>query len=223
MIKDLLSVIKNAGDEAHTLKDLKQEINFMDTPKLVSGYILVKNYSKMMDYITNTARNELLYGSGLDTKDYKGRFFGGDVKNDMGGNLYLSGTDNERLKAQKRVMTKLNEKWAAEILQDAGLYQYAIDKCVVSVDINVIDELNKLKELLIGLLDVFQPDSVPEQLTMALGELTNIISRFVVEEKISKDKISSLVVSGHLSAEAENQIFEKKENYALITPRPKMI
>ena len=223
MTRDLLSVIKKSSTEIQTLENLKQEITFMDTPKLVSGYIFVKDYSKKVNYFTDAFRNELLYGSGINTKEYKGRFFAEVVKEDRRGNLYLSGTDNESLKAEKRITTKINEKWAAEILQDTGLYQYAIDKRVVSVDINVIDELNKLKELLIGLFDVFQTDSVPEQLTMALDGLTNIISRFEVEEKISKDKISSLVTSGRLSPEAENQIFRKKENFALIIPRRKMI
>lgn len=212
-----MAIIKQAGNEIDLLKRLKEELTFLETPNLVSGYMLVKDYSKKVEDFTKDVRSELLFGAGVDAKDFNGRFFSDLSEVDKKGHRYLYGTSGECLKAQRRLTHKLNEHRATQLLKDKGLYQDVLDKREVKVDKDIIDELNQLKDLLSRATDKYAVESVPEELKKALEKVNDIIGKIDYKEKINKDYINDLEKLGLISTKEKGEMFDIKESYALIT------
>jgi len=217
MTNDLIAVINQAIYEIDLLESLKNELVYLETPNLVSGYMMVKDYSKKVEGFSQAVRRELLFGSGVGAQGYNGRFFSDVLEVDKRGHRYLYGAHGECLKAQKRLTYKLNEQRATQLLRDKGLYKHVLDKCEVKVDKTVIDELNQLKDLLDRVTNEFAPDSVPEGLKKALEKVNDIISMMDYEEKINKDHINHLEKLGFISAKEKDEMLDVKVSYALLT------
>jgi len=188
--KDLVTVVVRTEKNIRTLEDLKKELKSVETPKLVSGYLIVKDFANRVRKFTEAVREELLYGGDENArkKEFNGRFFTDDVETDEKGHRYLIGEDEKCLKAEKRVSLKLNEEKATKLLKEKGLYDSATDKQVVGVNVQVLDRLNELKE-----------DLVKARLDGFARQVEAILDEFEIVETLNEKKIEALVALEALS------------------------
>jgi len=199
--KDLVTVVVRTEKNIRTLEDLKKELKSVETPKLVSGYLIVKDFANRVRKFTEAVREELLYGGDENArkKEFNGRFFTDDVETDEKGHRYLIGEDEKCLKAEKRVSLKLNEEKATKLLKEKGLYDSATDKQVVGVNVQVLDRLNELKARLDGFA----------------RQVEEILDEFEIVETLNEKKIEALVALEALSGDEVEEMYDVDVTYAL--------
>lgn len=204
--KDLVKVVTQTEKSIKTLEDLKAELRLVETPKLVSGYLMVKDFATRVKKVSDAVREVLLFDSPESAEDkvFDGRFFLDDVDVDEKGHRYLNGEDGKQLKAEKRVSLKFNDERATEILKDRNLYDAATDKQVVGVNTEVLEKLEKLKEDLnaVGMGDF-------------ADRVDMILEDFEIVETLSEKKIEALVALEALSPEEVDLMYDTDVTYAL--------
>ena len=74
--KDLVKVVTQTDKSIKTLEDLKAELRLVETPKLVSGYLMVKDFATRVKKVSDAVREVLLFDSPrVEDKVFDGRFF----------------------------------------------------------------------------------------------------------------------------------------------------
>lgn len=204
--KDLVAVIQKTDKSIKTLEDLKAELRLVETPKLVSGYLMVKDFATRVKKVSDAVREVLLFDSpeSAENKVFDGRFFLPDVDVDEKGHRYLNGEDGKQLKAEKRVSLKLNDERATEILKDRNLYDAATDKQVVGVNTEVLEKLEKLKEDLnaVGMSDF-------------ADRVDMILKDFEIVRTLNEKKIEALVALEALTSDDVELMYDTDVTYAL--------
>lgn len=204
--KDLVVVIQKTDKSIKTLEDLKAELRLVETPKLVSGYLMVKDFATRVKKVSDAVREVLLFDSpeSAENKVFDGRFFLPDVDVDEKGHRYLNGEDGKQLKAEKRVSLKLNDERATEILKDRNLYDAATDKQVVGVNTEVLEKLEKLKEDLnaVGMSDF-------------ADRVDMILKDFEIVRTLNEKKIEALVALEALTSDDVELMYDTDVTYAL--------
>ncbi len=204
--KDLVAVIQKTDKSIKTLEDLKAELRLVETPKLVSGYLMVKDFATRVKKVSDAVREVLLFDSPESARDkvFDGRFFLDGVDVDEKGHRYLNGEDGKQLKAEKRVSLKLNEERATKILKDRNLYDAATDKQVVGVNTEVLEKLKKLKEDLnaVGMGDF-------------ADRVDMILEDFEIVRTLNEKKIEALAALEVLSPEDVDLMYDTDVTYAL--------
>ena len=201
--KDLVKVVMQTEKSIKTLEDLKAELRLVETPKLVSGYLMVKDFATRVKKVSDAVREVLLFGSPESAEDkvFDGRFFLDAVDVDEKGHRYLNGEDGKQLKAEKRVSLKFNDERATEILKDRKLYDVSTDKQVVGVNTEVLE---KLKE---------------DLNTVGMGDFADrvdaILEDFEIVKTLSEKKIEALVALEALSPEEVELMYDTDVTYAL--------
>lgn len=204
--KDLMVVVQKTDKNIKTLEDLKAELRSVETPKLVSGYLMVKDFATRVKKVSDAVREVLLFDSpeSAENKVFDGRFFLDGVDVDEKGHRYLNGEDGLQLKAEKRVSLKLNDERATEILKDRNLYDAATDKQVVGVNTEVLEKLKKLKEDLnaVGMGDF-------------ADRVDMILEDFEVVRTLNEKKIEALVALEALTSDDVELMYDTDVTYAL--------
>lgn len=206
MKKELVKVIGQAAINIESLEDLKTELKTVETPQLVDGYLIVKDFANKVKSFTEAVREELLFDTpeSAQAKEFDGRFFLEADVVDEKGHRYLNGESERQLKAEKRVSPKFNVKRAEEILKDRQLYDTATDKEVVGVDVTVLDKIVKLQEDLavMGMNDF-------------ADRVEDLLGSFEIKKTLNEEKIEALVALETILPEEVELMYDVDITYAL--------
>lgn len=208
MSKDLVKVVKDTGGSLSLLNDLRKELKEIPTPKLVTGYLMAKDYSNMVKKFVEAVREELLFETkeSAEEKCYDGRFFDDGVEVDEKGHRWITGEDGKVLKAEKRVSNLLDEEKAEEYLKRERVWEQATNESVVVIDDTVVSDLMQLR------LQIVNGD---ESSWKYLAKLDEAIGKLEVRRKIDEKKVEALVVLGQISMDVLEQFYEESVVYAL--------
>lgn len=202
--KDLLAVVKNTGNNIDTLAELKEALATVPTEDLVSGFLLAKDYSKKVNSFVDAVKKEL-----VDNKTLTGRIFTDDtVEIDEKGNRFLDGVAGDRLKAEKRVYSKLNvEKVKAKLTPE----QYTRASDIEVVCHNPAEVKGILELVLAYLTDGMDGIDTVDLLSIIQKALDNFESREVLNEQ----KLEALIVLGEIDESIVEEVMDTTIQYAL--------
>lgn len=202
--KDLLAVVKSTGTNIDTLAELKEALATVPTEELVSGFLLAKDYSTKVNSFVDAVKKEL-----VDNKTLTGRIFNDDivVEIDEKGNRFLDGVAGDRLKAEKRVYSKLNvEKVKAKLTPEQ--YTRASD---VEVVCHNPAEVKGILELVLACLtdgmDGIDTVDLPSIIQKALDS-------FESREVLNEQKLEALIALGEID-EIVEEVMDTTIQYAL--------
>lgn len=204
--KDLVQIVMRADKSIASMEELRAELRKVETPKLATGYLLVKDFANRVKKFTESVREVLLYADDVSAKKkvYNGRFFDEDVEADDRGSRFLVGEDGRKLKAERRLTPRMNGAVATKILDEKGLFADAADVQVVAQGPEVMTQLRSLRR---ELEDKELPDLVEK--------VSTIIDTFHVEETLNERKIEALIALEKLTVEEVEQMFDVAEVFAL--------
>lgn len=199
--KDLLAVVKSTGNNIDTLSELKEALATVPTEDLVSGFLLAKDYSKKVNSFVDAVKKEL-----VDNKTLTGRIFNDDiVEIDEKGNRFLDGVDGSRLKAEKRVYSKLNvEKVKAKLTPE----QYTRASDVEVVCHNPAEVKGILELVLARLTDGMDGNDTVELIQKALDSFESI-------EILNEKKLEALIALGEIDDGIVEEVMDTTIQYAL--------
>ena len=202
--KDLLAVVKSTGTDIDTLAELKDALATVPTEELVSGFLLAKDYSTKVNSFVNAVKKEF-----VDNKTLTGRIFNDDtVEIDEKGSRFFDGVAGDRLKAEKRVYSKLNEeKVKAKLTQE----QYTRASDVEVVCHNPAEVKGILEFVLTCLTDgVGEIDTVdlPFVIQTALDSFESI-------EVLNEKKLEALIALGEVDESIVEEVMDTTIQYAL--------
>ena len=202
--KDLLAVVKSTGTDIDTLAELKDALATVPTEELVSGFLLAKDYSTKVNSFVNAVKKEF-----VDNKTLTGRIFNDDtVEIDEKGSRFFDGVAGDRLKAEKRVYSKLNEeKVKAKLTQEQ--YTRASD---VEVVCHNPEEVKGILEFVLTCL------------TDGVGEIDTVDLPFVIQtaldsfesiEVLNEKKLEALIALGEVDESIVEEVMDTTIQYAL--------
>jgi len=215
MSKNMLEVVKEAERGVKSLDDLKDQLPQVPTGDLVSGFLEVNDFKNNVKKFRDLVRDELI---GDKKKDYEdGRFKNEDsVEYDEKGNMYLTGVDGKKLKAEKRTKVKFDKKKAREVLEEKDMLQRGSELEVKVKNENFVGKLQDMQDNLLTVYKTIQDGRQKEILKEQLEVLAEVLADDI-EAKIvpSEDKVEALVTIGELSTDDAHEMYDIQTTYAV--------
>jgi hypothetical protein len=211
----MLEVVKEAERGVKSLDDLKDQLPQVPTGDLVSGFLEVNDFKNNVKKFRDLVRDELI---GDKKKDYEdGRFKNEDsVEYDEKGNMYLTGVDGKKLKAEKRTKVKFDKKKAREVLEEKDMLQRGSELEVKVKNENFVGKLQDMQDNLLTVYKTIQDGMQKEILKEQLEVLAEVLADDI-EAKIvpSEDKVEALVTIGELSTDDAHEMYDIQTTYAV--------
>lgn len=215
MSKNMLEVIQEAERGVKSLDDLKDKLPQVATGDLVSGFLEVNAFKNNVKKFRDLVRDELIGDKGNDYED--GRFKNEEsVEYDEKGNMYLTGVDGKKLKAEKRTRVKFDKNKARKVLEEKDMLQRGSE---LKVKVKNEEFVGKLQDVQDNLLTVFktmkdgrQKEILKEQLEVLAEVLADDIEAKIVP---SEDKVEALVTIGEMSTDDAQEMYDIQTTYAV--------
>jgi hypothetical protein len=201
-VKELVVIDKvtKTGKDVDSLEKLISRLPEVPTEELVTGFRLVNSYSKKMEQFVDAVKKEL-----VDNKEQTGRFLTEGIPDEKG-HLYLSGVEDDELKAERRVYAKFNEEKAAELLKEKGLFELGSDTVVDCKD--PAHALDLVQEA----LEKLRNGEGVEDAIACMNELKDL---FEVNYVASEPKVEALVALGKIDSSEVAQVMDVSIQYAV--------
>ena len=165
------------------------------TEELVTAFRLANGYSKKVEKFVDAVKKEL-----IDNKEQTGRFLKEGIPDEKG-HLYLSGVEDDELKAEKRVYTKFDSEKAMKLLEKKGLVQLGSEQVVSCDDSKQAYELLEELESQVDLT--------------ALVTVRMIKDLFNVTRVATEERVEALVALGQIELDEVKDLMNTSIQYAV--------
>lgn len=200
-----LAVVKHVvqtGKDVDLLEKMIKNIPDVATPDLVTGFRLANGYSKKIEKFVGAVKKEL-----VSNADQTGRFLEEGVEEDEKGHRYLSGVDNDELKAEKRVFAKFDAEKAVELLEKKDLMGLGCEEQVTCTDpAKALGLVNKIYD---KLFHTVESKKVVEQ------DMEELKTLFEVKLVATEARVEALVALGKIPTEDVEDLMKVSIQYAV--------
>ena len=197
VIKKFRDLTGQAGSQMKTIEEVKVELQNIPTTDLAIGFVEIKDFHKKVKDFTEAVRDEI-----KDNRMFKDEQTSVDGK----GHGYIDAGEHAKVKAERRVLSRLNQERAKEFLDETGI-EGAID---VEFELYLDKDEVIVFDTIVAVLES-QGDSYKE----LIDEVKKIRNKIEVVETVNEEKLEALSKLEEITPDELISLYDVTESYAL--------